>query len=100
MDFGELSAMKIAGYRDAAYTDKIGEYTVLINPETYSIKENGEEFRKNKIKTPSNIDWAIWHKVLEILNLHYHFVTEIHDKSFIRIYTITIFKIPDLKFEI
>ena len=37
---GDSNAMKIVGYRDAMFTDKIGEYNPLINPETYSISQN------------------------------------------------------------
>src|SRR6185437_6347629 len=40
MTFGDSNAMKVVGYRDAKFTDKIGEYSPLVNPETYSISQN------------------------------------------------------------
>lgn len=35
---GELTKMKIVAYGDPDYTDKVGEYDVLVNPENYKIK--------------------------------------------------------------
>lgn len=35
---GELTKMKIVAYSDPDYTDKVGEYDVLVNPENYKVK--------------------------------------------------------------
>src|SRR5689334_21378982 len=40
MSTGGLNKLKIVGYKDVEFKNKIGEYTALINPETYSISHD------------------------------------------------------------
>lgn len=40
MSTGGSNKLKIVGYKDIEFKNKIGEYTALVNPETYSLSHN------------------------------------------------------------
>lgn len=108
---GELTKMKIIAYSDPDYTDKVGDYDVLVNPENYKVK-NEQQYSTTESTIGSSAQTAKYkgsgsgtfelnlffdgtgvitkdkvdHQIKEVKDLIYQYNGNIHEPNYLRVY--------------